>query len=69
MLRSLLYLHQKTPERHASCATASANNSHAGLLEAFDLTAVYDKVGRTLELGATVTPEPGTPGPMYPDRG
>jgi hypothetical protein len=29
----------------------------ADLLEAFDVTAVYDKAGRTLELGATVMPE------------
>jgi hypothetical protein len=39
----------------------------ADLLEAFDVTAVYDKAGRTLELGATVMPELA-PDKRYPRR-
>ena len=40
-----------------------APKSSRDLLEAFDVTAVYDKAGRTLELGATVMPE------LVPDQG
>jgi site-specific DNA recombinase len=44
------------PDLRASLKTADPGEL-ADLLEAFDVTAVYDKLGRTLELGATVTPE------------
>jgi hypothetical protein len=44
------------PDLRASLKTADAGEL-AELLEAFDVSAVYDKIGRTLELGATVMPE------------
>ncbi len=44
------------PDLRGSRKTADAGEL-AELLEAFDVTAVYDKIGRTLELGATVMPE------------
>ncbi len=44
------------PDILPSLQTASAEEL-ADLFEAFDVTAVYDKAGRALELGATVMPE------------
>jgi len=44
------------PDLRPSLKTASPEDL-ADLLEAFDVTAVYDKSGRTLELRATVMPE------------
>jgi hypothetical protein len=44
------------PDLRPSLKTAGPEDL-ADLLEAFEVTAVYDKTGRTLELGATVMPE------------
>lgn len=44
------------PDFRPTLKTASFEEL-ADLLEAFDVTAVYDKAERTLVLGATVTPE------------
>ncbi len=44
------------PDLRPSLETAGLEEL-ADLLDAFDVTAVYDKSDRTLELGATVTPE------------
>jgi hypothetical protein len=44
------------PDLRPSLKTAGPEDL-ADLLEAFDVTAVYNKTGRTLELGATVMPE------------
>ncbi len=50
------------PDLRPSLQTAGPEEL-ADLLEAFDVTAVYDKGGRTLELGATVIAE------LVPDKG